>query len=239
MASTDFDNAKKSPPAQYPRFWWLWSGLICVHLCAVFVPPFTFISSSPDAVSPLAADVRSLFLPYTTFLHLNHGYAFFAPDPGPNHLIEYRVEFEDGRDPIEQTFPDKDQHWPRLLYHRHFMLSEQLNGDFAPPAIAQDESESLKADWRRRRDRFEAKFESFRAHLVNRYGTEDVQLQLIEHGLPSWDDVQNGGMRLDDRRLYRVIDEWPPVPSEANDDMPAVPSELPLPNEPQPIESRP
>ncbi|MFC1757638.1 hypothetical protein ACFL2H_02580 [Planctomycetota bacterium] len=226
--SSHSDQSQLPLPPRWPKLWWVWSVLICGHLLAVFIPPFTFISSSPDALSPLAADARSLFLPYTTVLHLNHGYAFFAPDPGPSHLVEYRIEFDDGRDAIEGTFPDRARHWPRLLYHRHFMLSEQLNSDYAPGTIASDEPESFQAEWRRRRARFEAKFESFRTHLADRYGTDQVRLKLIEHQLPSWDDVQNGGMRLDDPQLYRVIDEWPFSPL-SNDD-------LPSPIDPSPIE---
>ncbi|MCA9217766.1 MAG: hypothetical protein KDB27_32075 [Planctomycetales bacterium] len=216
MPNSDQSDVCEAPAADLPKLWWLWSILICLHLTAVLIPPFTFISSSTQALSPLAADARETFLPYTTFLHLNHGYAFFAPDPGPSHLIEYRVEKDDGT-VIEQTFPDKKRHWPRLLYHRHFMLSEQLFSDYAPPSIPDSEPDEVRAEWRRRRDRYEAKFESFRRHLVSMYGTEKVTLKMIEHALPSWSDVQNGGLKINDPSLYQTIDEWP-VPTDDLED---------------------
>ena len=37
------------------------------------------------------------------------------------------VVTRDGRK-IEGSFPDKKAEWPRLLYHRYFMLSEHLSG---------------------------------------------------------------------------------------------------------------
>ena len=222
----------KGFPSRWPKIWWVWSILIGLHLTAVFVPPFTFISSSPDALSPLAADVREFFLPYTTFAHLNHGYAFFAPNPGPSHLIEYRAEFDDGRSAIEHTLPDKKRHWPRLLYHRHFMLSEQLNSDFTPATVSADEPDSARDEWRRRRGIYEAKRQSFHDHLVDRYGASRLQMRLVEHDLPSWSDVQNEGQLLDDSSLYRTIDEWPVV-TTAGEALP-VPSSGKTPIESQP-----
>jgi len=34
--------------------------------------------------------LRSSLAPYIEFLYLSHGYFFFAPNPGPNHILEFR-----------------------------------------------------------------------------------------------------------------------------------------------------
>jgi hypothetical protein len=111
------------------------SVLVVLHLAAVIIPPFTLATSSPmeGTVSPLASRLLVIVRPYVEAAYLWHGYAFFAPNPGPSHLVRYRLTFDDGRPPIVAMFPDRQRHWPRLLYHRHFMLAEQLHADFVPP----------------------------------------------------------------------------------------------------------
>ena len=37
---------------------------------------------------------------------LNNGYRFFAPEPGPGHLVRYEIVTRDGRQ-IEGSFPDR------------------------------------------------------------------------------------------------------------------------------------
>ena len=97
------------------------SLLLVLHLVA--------IASAPLAMEPAslpAQKVFGLFRPYLDAAFLNHGYHFFAPEPGPSHLIRYELTFADGR--IESgIFPDPNQQRPRLNYHRHFMLSEFAN----------------------------------------------------------------------------------------------------------------
>jgi hypothetical protein len=116
--------------------------------------------------------------------YLNHGYFFFAPNPGPSHLIRARIEFADGRAPIVETLPDLKAQWPRLLYHRHFMLSEQLNAQFAPPEPPPD----LRSDpsqlerWRRSRAMYELKWNSFENHLRAKYpDATSITMARIEH----------------------------------------------------------
>src|SRR5688572_8921587 len=72
------------------------SLLLIGHIVAVVVAPMAFISRSGVGASALMAPVARFFRPYITAMYLNHGYAFFAPDPGPNHLVDYTVEFADG-----------------------------------------------------------------------------------------------------------------------------------------------
>jgi hypothetical protein len=92
------------------------------------------------------------FRPYLQLLYLNHGYKYFAPEPGPSTLLAYTMEFADASS-RQETIPNRDIH-PRLLYHRHFMLTEFLN--FGPD------------DWHR----------SYARHLCRTYGAEKVTLSL-------------------------------------------------------------
>ena len=109
---------------QQPTPWsgvirWLASGLLCAHLLAIFSAPWSF----PAPSSQLSRVIAGFFQPYQTATFTRHGYRFFAPDPGPAHLIRYEIEMADGN-VITGKIPDRDQIWPRLLYHRHFMISE-------------------------------------------------------------------------------------------------------------------
>lgn len=56
---------------------------------------------------------------------MNHGYHFFAPEPGASTVVRYVATRSDGS-VVTGQIPDRSQHIPRLLYHRHFMLTESL-----------------------------------------------------------------------------------------------------------------
>ena len=95
------------------------SLMLGFHVFAVFISP----AAMPPA-SPLLMDGYRLALPYNELLFLNHGYHFFAPDPGASTLISYAVP-RPGDAPVVGRFPNLSIH-PRLLYHRYFMLAENL-----------------------------------------------------------------------------------------------------------------
>jgi hypothetical protein len=109
------------------------SLLLAVHLTAVFIAPFAFACNAGGSTSPLADAVYRKLHPYITAMFLDHGYFFFAPNPGPSHLVDFKVEFAGGKPPVEGRFPNLATERPRLLYHRHFMLSEALHASYAPP----------------------------------------------------------------------------------------------------------
>ena len=77
-----------------PRLKCLLSVVLVMHLAAVAIPPFTFATRSGYETSPLANLGMTIVQPYANALFLNHGYFFFAPSPGPSHLVEYDVEFK-------------------------------------------------------------------------------------------------------------------------------------------------
>jgi hypothetical protein len=72
------------------------SVLIIVHLWAVLSRPIEFATQGPFGPSPSASLLRVPVRPYSQFMYLDHGYAFFAPDPGPSHLIEAEITRADG-----------------------------------------------------------------------------------------------------------------------------------------------
>lgn len=221
-APTGQSSANGSPP--------LWAKLVCsaiivLHLAAVVAPPLAFAcrGSSP-AVQPIAR----LLAPYCGATFLDHGYAFFAPNPGPNHLVDYTVEFADGRPPVTGRFPNLREERPRLLYHRHFMLSESLNNRYAPDkfdpepspppltatagererfAATKQEYELAKARWERAREQYLALRKSVEEHLKHLHGGDRVKLVRIEHLPANPDAVMYERRSLSAPESYREMPE--------------------------------
>ncbi|OYP34232.1 hypothetical protein CGZ80_15725 [Rhodopirellula sp. MGV] len=199
------------------------SGLLLFHLLAVALPPLAFQTTTVDGPSPLIDVLIRPFRGYGEFLHLNRGYAFFAPDPGPSHLFQAALTQPD-QSISEQLYPDLKQQWPRLLYHRHFMLAEFLHASYWPPGPPDDMFETDRAAaelWQQRRARYEFIRQSLVDHLQHENGGRHVALRRIEHGLPSLSNYQAEPIELSDERLYRILldqpvfsDQIAPVPVE-------------------------
>ena len=189
----------------------LLSLFILFHITAVFIAPFTFASSPEPGVapaSPLAMFLMKLFQPYIAVLYLDHGYAFFAPDPGPSHLFRAHLEYDDERPDQVLTFPDRRQQWPRLLYHRHFMLSERLNDGYRPPVAPPGikENPAQLAIYRQSRWDYEAYYQTlsgaYRRHLRTRYGANRAWLVRVEHRLLYPDEVALQGRKINEASLF-------------------------------------
>jgi hypothetical protein len=144
------------------------SLLLVWHLSAVFLAPMSVPPSSQ-----LVIDIAQgpwfprwfgpTFQPmqwYLDSLYINHGYYFFAPDPGDGHLIYYDVYDAKGNAVKQGKFPDWDVQWPRLWYHRHFMLADQAGAGlpdeqgqrrfleaYARQLIRQFKGESVRVRW--------------------------------------------------------------------------------------------
>ena len=99
--------------------------LLGLYLAIVVLAPLTNPSGAPYLTEEVARRVS----PVHQALYLNHGYRFFAPNPGPSHSIAYEIETADEQK-IKGHFPDRENTSPRLLYHRWFMLSESLYREF-------------------------------------------------------------------------------------------------------------
>ena len=184
--ATEIKTEQASPAAWSRPARLLVSVWLVIHLAAVFFPPFAFETSPVRGMgSPVAESMIRLLQPYIDAAYLNHGYAFFAPDPGPSHLLRARLEFNDGREPQDITLPDLDRHWPRLLYHRHFMLSEHLHASFTPEEpIAEVIRDPVQAEnWQRALRMYRARKAAIKRHLRSKHGASQVTLTRIEHRL--------------------------------------------------------
>ncbi len=207
----------------------VWSGrarliasvLIILHLLAVVAEPLRFFSRSPENFA--AADtalLRRTLGPYVDAMYLSHGYFFFAPNPGPAHLIECQVtpnskvassinsDLDKSRWKI---YPDRKDQWPRLLYHRHFMLSEFYNTLFAPTELenAADIDQRIVDQWRDDRRIYESLQDCLKKNLISKHPDHEVVLKRIQHELPNPRTVFVDRWKLTDPRLYNELLEGP------------------------------
>ncbi len=184
------------------------SVLLIGHLTIVICAPLVMVTPR----SPLAARIIDWGRWYLEAGNVSHGYAFFAPDPGPSHVIEYDLLFADGRKE-HGKFPDLDKEQPRQRYHRHFMLSEQLSSlapRGRPPEsrpvkpgveVIPAPGEAAGQQWATDNDQFMRYARSYAMHLLKAYGAKQVTLRLFEREIPTPQQVLDG-RRLDDPALY-------------------------------------
>ena len=130
----------RKPGQMHIAFKLLISLLLVWHLTAVFLAPLSIPPSSPLVVEVAQGSFMQYYL---DALYLNHGYHFFAPEPSNGHLIKYQV-LDSGNAIIKDgEFPSKEANWPRLLYHRYFMLADQCQVDAATEAEAASGSKTI------------------------------------------------------------------------------------------------
>ncbi|MFV0443500.1 MAG: hypothetical protein ACK5Q5_08010 [Planctomycetaceae bacterium] len=179
-ASPPDQNSAASPATPTPFPWWkavvsLW---ICYHVAGIVIAPATVPPSSD-----IVRNSWRLFGPYLQFLYLNHGFHFFAPDPGPSTIVRYSASLPNGRTVLGQI-PDKETMVPRLLYHRHFMLTEFLaaSDEMAP------EVRSLH-------------IRALARQIARRTGAESLSLTQVTHMLPAMEWCR-AGLSLEDPQLY-------------------------------------
>jgi hypothetical protein len=112
---------------------------------------------------------------------LNHGYHYFAPEPGGSTLVGYVLEMPDGS---LQTgrIPNREIR-PRLFYHRHFMLTEYLGSDDLAPLLREELVRAMARE------------------LCREHGARRVTLSRVTHNWPTMEFVRAGGT-LDDPEHY-------------------------------------
>ena len=207
--------ARRASSAVHPLARLLYSAVLVLHLSAVFVAPWALSTpqatypeydanagptlqmervtppAGPDRPSrpperPFVGKLVDFFRPYLDITYLNHGYQFFAPNPGESHVIRYTVYDEAGAVIESGVFPDLNVHRPRLRYHRHFMLAEQSVGlAMENPQLGEASGNYLAQ------------------HLLHRHGGAKVQLECLEHRLLSPEKVL-AGAEIDDPKTYRT-----------------------------------
>ena len=147
---------------------------LAFHVFAIFSSP----AGMPPA-SPLLVDASRVALPYNQLLFLNHGYHFFAPDPGASTLISWAID-RPGDTPLKGRFPDTKVR-PRLLYHRYFMLAENT-GAFPPET--QDQV-----------------LEAYARHFARQHDSPTISLSRLRHRPSSIPRILAGG-RLSDFETF-------------------------------------
>ena len=181
------------------------SVLLLLHLSAVVIAPCT----KPPPRSELAYRLSSWVEPYLSAMYLFHGYRFFCPNPGPGHLVRCEVYTKDGSQLIhEGTFPDRDVQWPRLHYHRYFMIAERLWAEATPlpPPPRGFESRQQQESYEQYLLVERQELETF-ASAIARYQQRLhkgglVRIYVQEHVIPP-PQVVADGLRLDARELYQ------------------------------------
>ncbi len=169
-----------------PRsFWPRWlriivSVAIAVYLLAVVLPPL----AGPPPASLLANQLIQPFRPFIGAVALGHGYRFFAPNPGPGHSFRWTVQRPDGTH-ASGTIPDAATDWPRLLYHRRFMLPEKISALVPLPGAPPEVVAEAKREW-------QPLVKDLAAHLLTREGGSRIKLVLVEHYLPLPEEVIEG-----------------------------------------------
>jgi len=153
---------------------WAVNVWLVFHISAIIIAPASVVPSSD-----LIQSGWGLFQPYLQLLYLNHGYHFFAPEPGDSTLLAFAAERPDGT-VVRGRIPSPSMH-PRLLYHRHFMLTEHMT----------DAPEELQKEW----------VGSYAEHICRKYGAARVTLTGQIHHLATPEMVRRG-VRLDDAASY-------------------------------------
>ncbi|MFM2093565.1 MAG: hypothetical protein RIS70_689 [Planctomycetota bacterium] len=205
-----------TPPLLKRPWRFVISGLLSFHIFAMFLSPFHFNTVPPGGrPAPDADAILPWFLPYINFMFLNHGYAFFAPDPpAASHLIRGTVSWNDDRPEVSQVFPDRKLHFPRLLYHRHFMLTEFLNGTYPPELPPEERDESLVLQRQQALLVYHQLRDSYANHLKVAHQADSATITRVEHRVIPYPTLLNEKWPLTDPRSYFDLTD-DPVPSRS------------------------
>lgn len=203
----------EAPHAGPGRFRWLLTLLLLFHGLAVVTPPLNFATTG----SGPARWVYDRIQPYVQLAYLDHGYFFFAPNPGASHLVRYRAEFDDDREPVEDMFPDQKKQWPRLLYHRHFMLTEHLHAAYVPPEPPADLESEEARQWRGSRALYESRWEGFVNHLRAKHDADRIEMHRVEHRPPDPLEFLEGTTLADPGLYQDLLETMPPENEESEE----------------------
>ncbi|TWU41993.1 hypothetical protein [Novipirellula artificiosorum] len=212
------------------------SLVVIFHLLAVVVPPLSFQANGRLGRSPSVESLMNLVRGYAQFLYLDRGYAFFAPDPGPSHLIQAAISDAQGN-MTETIIPRLEDQWPRLRYHRHFMLAEFLHEIYQPPGPPAELAEISPIEarlWEQSRSRYEHVRRSIVQHLESENPGQRVVIRRLEHVLPGFVEMANDPIELSDPRLYRVLADQSLLSGETNEATGMLPEAIPAPRNLEP-----
>jgi len=105
--------------------------------------------------------------------------------------------------------PDRNQHWPRLLYHRYFMLAEFYTSRFAPAQVSDEAKKDLEfmQSWAFDKELYDQLQASIAGSLRHSRNVDHVELKRLERLLPDSQQVLKEGWTLNDPRLIRQLPE--------------------------------
>ncbi len=168
-----------APPCPLsPRLRLIISVVLLFHLGAVLVAALN-VPPVSGLVSRVARGIRW----HTETLLVMPGYRFFAPNPGPADMMRVAILSADG-ERREEDYPDIKRQWPRLLYHRHFMLTSRLSLEPDAPMV-------------------QAFARSYARHVAARENAREVSVYRLVHALPTMEQVRAGAV-LSDKDTYRI-----------------------------------
>ena len=202
------------------------SAIILAYLFVLIIGPL----SNPIASQHLTAPIASAISPLHRGLFMGHGYRFFAPNPGDSHLVQYKITRSDGTQ-VQGNFPDRNTLWPRLLYHRWFMLSETIFAEHAQTPSPNEFNklneekrarvELLKkggrlelaneiegkrvleeAEYKKTIQRIKALVRATGEFLLKRHDGEEIELSVVTRTIPFPAEVRQGA-DLDDEVFLR------------------------------------
>lgn len=211
------------------------SCALLLYLLVLILGPLSNPVGSDHLTRPLAKKVD----PLHRALFLGHGYRFFGPDPGPSHLVEFEITKSDGTT-IRGKFPDREDlstSFPRLQYHRWFMLSETIWTEHSMTPIESDfqaqqarleqlatekkiaghhqivsriraDMAEQKRSYENARKRIDELVRAVARNLLEIHGGEQIQLFVREREIPFPFEVEEGA-ELDDQRYLKP--DLPPV----------------------------
>lgn len=188
----------------------LLSGFLAFHVFAIFLSPFHFNTIPPGGrPAPDADQLLPWFQPYINFMFLNHGYAFFAPDPpAANHLIRSTLVFDDDQPVVNRQYPDRNRQRPRLLFHRHFMLTEFLHGMYpGPPPESNDDA--VRENYQRSLRTYHRLKSSFENHLQVSSAAKSATVTRIEHRMIPYEVLLRESPSLNDPRTFSDLNDAP------------------------------
>jgi hypothetical protein len=238
MTSNEKSNSQGNgtPAGTLSRPWQFFLlGLITFHLVAVFAEPFQFFSRSPVQSGADAELLRSATRPYAQFMFLDHGYFFFAPNPGPGHLLRVMADDEPlptpkdrfGVNPHEGLlFPDRNRHKPRLLYHRYLMFADFVNSRFAPPELGPELAKDplILKSWTKDRSIYTSLVRAVSDNVKRESQQPFVRVDRLEREIPDRISTLQQQVRISDPRWIQILPETttnaqlgdPPTAAAAN-----------------------
>jgi hypothetical protein len=200
-------------------------ALAAIHMLGVLAEPLRFFSRSPAGDAPEFGMLANIARPYSQWMYLDHGYFFFAPNPGPGRLVQYSAVAESD-DSQSYVFPDRKRHWPRLLYHRYFMLSEFYHSRFAPNQVTEElrKDPEFLAGWNLDSHLYQQLQQSITNHLAYRLGATRVELRRLQRALPEPGMIFQDRLKLNDPRFVETLPESMveplPLPTPSTDKVP-------------------